>query len=145
MTRRFDLWLPGYALGAFGRLRARLQRRRRKTHVMFLVCDHFEPRHGATAAGQPEERVRHWHQAYATFQGRCREAFGTTPVHTFFYPPHHGDEHLPRLAQMAFEGLGEIELHYHHQDDTDESLRRAMLAAIHEYQRWGLLLESGDV
>ena len=144
MTRRFDLWLPGYALGSLARLRARLKRRRRKTHVLFLVCDHFEPRHGAVAAEQPQARVRHWQQAYAAFQGRCREAFGTTPVHTFFYPPHHGYEHLPRLAQMAFEGLGEIELHYHHQGDTDESLRREMSAAIQEYQRWGLLLESGE-
>jgi hypothetical protein len=87
--------------------------------------------------------VRHWQQAYAAFQGRCREAFGTTPVHTFFYPPHHGPEHLPQLAEMAHAGGGEIELHYHHRDDTAESLTRDLKATLALYNRHGLLLESG--
>ena len=111
---------------------------------MFLICDHFEPRHGARDDSQPFERVRTWQKEYARFQERCKAEFGTAPLHTWFYPPHHGVEHLPQLAEMAFDGLGEVELHYHHDNDTAESLRADLRAAIAEYGRWGLLLESGE-
>src|SRR5438046_589944 len=110
MSRRFDLWLPSYLWQAASRARARLRRRRTTTHLVFLVCDHFEPRHGAQSDEQPFERVRAWHREYARFQQRCRDSFGTAPLHSWFYPPHHGHEHLARLAQMAFDGLGEVEL-----------------------------------
>ena len=69
-------------------------------------------------------RVRQWREGYAALQARCREAFGHAPLHSWFYPPHHGIEHLPALAEYQFDGLGEIELHYHHDGDTSESLRR---------------------
>jgi len=143
MSRRFDLWLPTYLAQAASRARARLRRRHATTHLMFLVCDHFEPRHGAQNSEQPFERVRTWHREYARFQQRCRDSFGTAPLHSWFYPPHHGPEHLARLARMAFDGLGEVELHYHHHGDTEETLRSHLRASIDEYRRWGLLLESG--
>jgi len=45
MGRRLDLWLPSYLLGTAARARARRQRRDKTTHVFFLICDHYEPRH----------------------------------------------------------------------------------------------------
>jgi hypothetical protein len=143
MARRLDLWLPGYALGAPGRLRARRARRDRVTHVFFLVCDHYEPRHKATREGQAVERVATWQREYPLFQQRCRERFGHAPLHTWFYPPHHGPEHLPRLAEMAHAGGGEVELHYHHRNDTAETLTRDLKTTLANYRRQGLLLESG--
>jgi hypothetical protein len=44
---------------------------------------------------------------------------------------------------MAFDGLGEIELHYHHADDTAESLRGALRKTIERFRRAGLLLQLG--
>lgn len=141
--RRLDLWLPTYAMQAPRRLYGALRRRTALTHVIFLVCDHFEPRHAAQTQEQPFERMQAWHDGYARFQQRCMEAFGTRPLHTWFYPPHHGDEHLARLANMVYDGLGEVELHYHHDGDTSETFRRDLRATLAEYNRWGLLLESG--
>ncbi|HEX4403269.1 MAG TPA: hypothetical protein VH560_00470 [Polyangia bacterium] len=143
LQRRLDLWLPTYLAMAAQRLNARRRRREQTTHVMFLVCDHFEPRHDATDAAQPAARVRQWRERYTALQDRCRREFGHAPVHTWFYPPHHGSEHLPALAEFQFEGLGEIELHYHHDGDTSETLRRDLRATLAEYHTWGLLLESG--
>lgn len=143
MGRRLDLWLPGYALGLPARLRARHARRDRLTHVFFLVCDHFEPRHKTTREGQAAERVATWQREYPLFQQRCRERFGHAPLHTWFYPPHHGPEHLPRLAEMAHAGGGEVELHYHHRNDTAQTLTRDLKATLAQYRRHGLLLESG--
>jgi len=144
MARRLDLWLPSYVLGTAARLRARRERSDRTTHVFFLICDHYEPRHKATREGQPQERVAAWRRDYPAFQQRCIDAFGHAPLHSWFYPPHHGAEHLPELQAMAHGGGGEIELHYHHDNDTAETLTRDLKSTLALYHRHGLLLESGD-
>ena len=144
LNRRFDLWLPNYVANAAQRARASAKRRTGLTHIMFLVCDHFEPRHGISRPEQAQERMMIWARDYASFQQRCKQDFGTAPLHTWFYPPHHGSEHLAGLAEMAHHGMGEVELHYHHDDDSYDSLRRDLAATIAEYQSWGLLLASGQ-
>jgi hypothetical protein len=141
--RRLDLWLPTYLATIPRRLRGRVQRWGATTHVMFLICDHFEPRHAAKEPDQPAARIRQWRERYAALQARCRQAFGHAPLHSWFFPPHHGTEHLPALAEYQFDGLGEIELHYHHDGDTSASLRRNLRETIDGYHDWGLLLESG--
>src|SRR4051812_39054670 len=109
--RRLDLWVPSYVRGAFARSRLRARRRTQLTHILFLVCDHFEPKHAVKRAERPAERMTAWKKGYAELQRQCLESFGTRPVHSWFYPPHHGPEHLAPLAEMAFLGLGEVELH----------------------------------
>jgi hypothetical protein len=144
LARRPDLWLPSYAAGAFNRRRLRRWRSRRLTHVMFLVCDHYEPRHGVQNSAQPGARLRAWHAGYQRLQETCFQRCGLRPVHTWFYPPHHGSEHFASLAHMAFDGLGEVELHFHHEHDTEESLRAKLESALADFRRAGLLLQSGD-
>lgn len=126
------------------RFLGRVRRARSLTHIIFLVCDHFEPRHGIKRETQPQERLQSWSREYARLQERCRIEFDTVPKHTWFYPPHHGAEHLASLTDLVFAGLGEVELHYHHDGDNAESLRRDLRTAIAEYHRWGLLLESSE-
>jgi hypothetical protein len=143
LERRIDLWLPGYIASAPQRIYHRLTRSSRSVHIMFLVCDHFEPGHDASAE-QSAERVNVWRSGYASFQKYCRNEFGIAPLHTWFYPPHHGTEALEKLTAMAYDGLGEAELHYHHDGDTEATLERDLRATLTEYNRWGLLLESGE-
>lgn len=144
LDKRIDLWLPTYMITAPQRMLRRMRQASTHTHLIFLVCDHFEPKHNAKTPEQSAARMQTWHTEYAKMQARCRNEFGHAPLHTFFYPPHHGYEHLPALAEMAYDGLGEIELHYHHDGDTEASLERDMREALAEYNRWGLLLESGE-
>jgi hypothetical protein len=142
--RGLRYWLPSYAGGVLQRRRLRAARARTLTHIIFLVCDHFEPRHAVRQPEQAAERLRAWHSGYKALQDECVQRWGMRPVHTWFYPPHHGDEHLPALAHMAFDGLGEVELHYHHDGDTADSLRREMQLAVSRYRRAGLLLQLGE-
>ena len=142
--RRLDLWLPSYVRGFAARRRLRARRQQQLTHVLFFVCDHYEPRHAARNPDQPAARVRAWHEGYRELQRECEERYGLRPQHTFFYPPHHGPEHLPALARMAFDGLGEIELHYHHSGDTEDSLRADLKKTLADFRRAGLLLQAGD-
>lgn len=143
LKRRLDYWLPTYALTAPSRLAAKLSRGSQLTHLIFLVCDHFEPRHAAKTPEQPFERMQTWKRSYPALQERVRSAYGTTPLHSWFYPPHHGEEHLQVLSEMVFDGGGEVELHYHHKDDTAPKLRADLQRTIAKYNRWGLLLETG--
>ena len=142
--RGLRFWLPAYVAGTLRRRRLRSMRSRNLTHVLLLVCDHFEPRHATTAPTQAEARLRAWQSGYRALQEECLERHGLRPVHTWFYPPHHGDENLATLARMAFEGMGEVELHYHHDGDSADTLRHDMQAAIARYRRAGLLLQLGE-
>jgi hypothetical protein len=142
--RGLNYWLPTYIAEALHRRRMRSVRDGQLTHLLFLVCDHYEPRHKATQPDQPAARVRAWHEGYKALQDECQARYGLKPLHSFFYPPHHGYEHLAALAHMAFDGLGEVELHFHHQDDTEESLRSKLQATLARFRRSGLLLQAGD-
>lgn len=141
--RGLRYWLPTYLWEALRRQRARVARRRGLTHILFLVCDHFEPRHGVSDESRPAARLRAWHAGFGDLQKECFARYGLRPLHTWFYPPHHGYEHLAPLGRMAFDGLGEVELHYHHQGDTRESLRAALREVLARYHRAGLLLQIG--
>lgn len=141
--RGLRYWLPSYAADALRRRNARATRRRGLTHILFLICDHFEPRHGIGDDDQPAARLRQWHAGFRSLQNECFERYGLKPLHTWFYPPHHGLEHLPGLAKMAFDGLGEVELHYHHGHDTRETLEAALRSTLAHYHRAGLLLQLG--
>ncbi|MBI3776083.1 MAG: hypothetical protein HY273_11125 [Gammaproteobacteria bacterium] len=142
--RRLDLWLPTYLATAHRRFRWQRQHRAVTTHILFLICDHFEPLHEISTPHQAHERLQQWREGFSELRRRCQHAFGHAPMHTWFYLPHHGAAHLSALAEFQFLGLGEVELHYHHEGDTAASLQRNLQAAVTEYQRWGLLLESGE-
>jgi hypothetical protein len=43
------------------------------------------------------------------------------------------------LHDLSAAGLGEVELHYHHDFDTSETLRPRLARAIHDFQQYGFL------
>jgi hypothetical protein len=142
--RGLDSWLPTYLRETLIRANLRRLRRGQLTHILFLICDHYEPRHGVQRPEDAESRIHAWHAAYRHLQEELDARYGLKPLHTWFYPPHHGLEHLHALAAMAHEGLGEVELHYHHQDDTEESLRAHLKQTLADFRNAGLLLQAGD-
>jgi len=142
--RGMRYWLPAYLASLPGRLFTGTGKSGKPVHIMFLLCDHFEPRHKIKRDGQDKERMETWLKEYPAFAEKCKKLFGHAPKHTWFYPPHHGLEHLDGLKQLAFEGHGEIELHYHHDNDTSRSLTADLTAHINEYNRRGILLASGQ-
>lgn len=144
LDRHFENWLPTYVAEFAHRRRMRRVRQQQTTHLLFMICDHFEPRHGAGSLEQSHERMRSWASGYREMQDEIHASHGLRPLHSWFYPPHHGPEFLSGLAEMAFTGLGEVELHYHHSGDTEETLRKALQETLAEFRRWGLLQQSGD-
>lgn len=120
-SRNAHIWIGSY-------LRRRVPRvQGRPVHVMFCFVDHFEPMwRGADSATQ-RARVDRWCNEYRNMAGRHRDADGRPPQHTFFYPEEeYRAEHLHKLAALCADGYGEIEVHLHHDNDTEANLRETI-------------------
>ena len=125
-------------------------------HILFCVADHFEPfqkrldHDGIARCGRlPQEAaalVREWVQDYRRAVDGLTDADGSPPRHTFFYPAEEYDEEcLDILADLCRSGLGEVEIHLHHRNDTAEGLRQKIESyrdALRE--RHGLLGTDGQ-
>jgi len=109
--------------------------------LLLCVCDHFEPKLGGEPPDVARQRVKRWVEEYPKLFGNFRDSDGRPPRHTFFYPAEEYEpEYLDDLAKLCRAGFGEVEIHLHHDNDTEENLRRTLLEfkkTLHE--RHGLL------
>lgn len=127
-SKNLHTWLAGY--GRHVRRSLVRPRYRGLRHLIFALCDHYEPlwRGADTTVGQA--RVRTWVQRYPQLTEPYRDADGRRPQHTFFFP---GEEYRPPffdlLGELVSSGCGEVELHLHHDRSSAAELR----AAIDEY------------
>lgn len=105
-------------------------------HVMFSFVDHYEPQWGRPDYDTEVRRVSRWREGYKSLAGRHRDADGVHPQHTFFYPEEeYRKEHLDQIADLCREGFGEIEVHLHHDHDTEAGLREKIdrfVKVLHE-------------
>jgi len=147
MLRAMDRWLPGYL--------ASVSRRPHwdggPRHLLVCVADHYEPFDrtilpdgtvtGGASADVARKRVDEWCREYREALGGFRDVDGRPPRHTFFYP---WDEYesgcLDRLAAFCRAGYGEVEVHLHHRNDSEDGLREKLVACRDTYAtRHGLL------
>ena len=99
----------------------------RTRHLLFCFVDHFEPRWNEPAYEVECKRVERWRTEYPKLCQRHRDAEGRQPVHSFFYPEEeYRPEHLDALVELCRMGLGEIDIHLHHDNDTDAGLREKL-------------------
>jgi hypothetical protein len=103
------------------------------THVFLLFTDHFEPDYDLP-------RLRRWAARYRNMAARHRDHDGRPPQHSFFYPGEQPDAGIFGVLQELTQAhLGEVELHYHHGFDTEETLRAKLETAIGNFQKFGFL------
>jgi hypothetical protein len=122
-SKNMHFWLWPYVRSSLSR-RAPLAE---PTHLMFCFVDHFEPQWGRVPYRQECARVERWHREYPLLCAQHRDADGRAPVHTFFYPAEeYRPEHLDPLVDLCRRGLGEIEIHLHHHNDTEAGLRHSL-------------------
>jgi len=127
--RHMTRWLPAYLRGDWaGRREAASARTTGPTHVMFCIADHFEPGLGQAPEAVALRRVERWVRDYPQLVAPFRDADGRPPRHTFFFPAEqYRPELLDRLGEMVRAGLGEVEVHLHHDRDTSASLEHTLL------------------
>ena len=97
-------------------------------HVLIAVCDHYEPKRGGASPEKARARVQQWVDQYPKQFDRFRDADGRPPRYSFFYPiEEYEPEYLDLLSGLCRAGYGEVEVHYHHDNDTADNLRRELL------------------
>ena len=93
-------------------------------HLMLSFVDHFEPGFERPSFDVEQARVARWSRDYPMLCRNHRDADGRPPLHTFFYPEEeYHPEHLDALVDLCRMGFGEIEVHLHHDADTEAGLR----------------------
>lgn len=120
-ARNMQIWLPRWIF------RKRLPAVSGTTHVLFCFVDHFEPMHGKVGLERQRARVDRWCRDYRAMASRHRDADGRPPQHGFFYPEEeYLEEHLAKIESLCRDGYGEIEVHLHHDNDTEENFRTSI-------------------
>ena len=114
LIRNSQIWGPGY-------LKQRLRRITQRAkpplqHIWVTMADHYEPRWLGADWGTAEARVALWRSEGPTIAGRCKsDSAGNPPCYTFFFPE---EEYHPQLveplAEMARNGIADVEVHLHH-------------------------------
>ena len=120
-SRNMQVWLPAY-------LRRRAPARGEgPVHVMFCFVDHYEPMWGKADEATQRARVDRWCRDYRALASKHRDADGRPPQHSFFYPEEeYVEEYLDKIAALCADGYGEIEIHLHHDNDTEANFRQTM-------------------
>jgi hypothetical protein len=84
-------------------------------HIWVMVADHYEPMWRGADLRTAQSRVALWQSTWPMIARRCEDSDGNTPCYTFFFPE---EEYHPSLveplAQMAQNGIADVEVHLHH-------------------------------
>lgn len=144
--RHMDRWLLSYLAHS----PHRRPRGDEPVHLLLCIADHYEPKFQDPPPAVAQGRVSKWRREYPRQFARFRDSDGRTPRHTFFYPAEEYEpQFLDSLAELVQMGFGEVEIHLHHDNDTDEELRQKLIAFRDVLaERHGLLgrhRESGEV
>ncbi len=148
MMRAMELWLPAYLAQVLSRT-PRPPAGEPLT-IYLAVADHFEPFWGRASEPLARQRLAAWERELGPTVQELGDALGRVPQHTFFYPlEDYRPEFLDRLAALCDRGLGQVEVHLHHQGESSAQLEEMLLAYAEKlHQRHGLLRrdpESGRV
>ena len=119
-------WLLRYPFWRAHEITRRIFEPSSKTHVVFLVSNHYEPGIGEQAI----QRVEKWMKLARETGNALLDHDGTPFRHTNFYPAEQYERPLLELlSQLQSEGFGEVEIHLHHgleRPDTAENTRRVL-------------------
>jgi len=141
--KNLHTWLPDYARHLVRRVTT--ARRSGPRHVLFALCDHYEPLWGGASDEVGRARVDAWADRYPTLAASFRDSDGRPPRHGWFFP---GEEYRPhfldRLAELARAGLGEVEFHLHHDGDTAATLAPRIADHLKTFATHGHLSRKGD-
>jgi hypothetical protein len=118
LPRNAQIWLPGYIKTRVKRLVATPA-----TDVWLMIGDHYEPLHGSPLSDDAGlQRVELWRREWPKIAERHEDSDGRHPRYTFFYPEEeYRAEFLDPLAEMTRAGLSDVEVHLHHDADTEQN------------------------
>ncbi len=132
--KNLSIWLPHYLKqNLLSCIRHRVTGLK---HILFLFVDHFE------LAGK-SPRLSEWLVNYPKIALKHQDAEGQSPKHTWFYALDLLRE--PELEQMQVfiqQNLGEVELHWHHANESSETFQEKLEYGLPIYQKYGYMRTS---
>ncbi|MGC9158975.1 MAG: hypothetical protein ACP5FH_08285 [Terracidiphilus sp.] len=122
LPRHAEIWFGPY-------LRDRLRRSLRPakpTRAWVAITDHYEPLGMGASLDTALGRVARWRDRWPRIAGDApRDAAGQTPQYSFFYPQEeYRREILEAIAEIVRLGLGDVEVHLHHDHEQRDSFIR---------------------
>jgi len=98
------------------------------TDLFFAICDHFEPYWDHATSTVARRRIEKWIREYPKCAEKHKDHDGNLPKYSFFYPKEeYRKDDMEELARLCRAGLGEVEIHLHHDNDTSENLRKTLV------------------
>ena len=126
LRRNAEIWLPGY-------IKDRLQARGRRPakRVWLAFTDHFEPLWNRADEDTAVSRVQLWTTHWPRVASKFCDAAGRPPRYTFFYPEEEYRPHLlAALEPMVQTGIGDVEIHLHHDGEGEQNFVDRMSSFI---------------
>lgn len=144
LPRHAEVWLKPYIHDRLARWRKRPSIKR----VWVAITDHYEPYWKNTDDQLAKDRVALWRKKWPEIASRHQDSAGRSPQYCFFYPEEEYRPHLlDSLAEMVQLEIGAVEVHLHHDQDTEPAFMHRMngfLETLHS--RHGLLRrENGQI
>ncbi len=140
--RTAHLWLPGYLGDRVGRLFNSTKPKR----VWVSINDHYEPLGGNVSMETAQQRVQRWQDMWPKIADAApRDADGNRPKYSFFYPQEeYRSELLEPLAEMTRAGVGDVEVHIHHANETANGFREKIRTFCQQLREGHGLLHDVD-
>ncbi len=122
LPRHAELWLAPYLKNRLRKAARPVKPRR----AWVVVADHFEPLGRSGSAAEALQRVAAWRDCWPRIaEDAPRDAAGQRPQYTFFYPQEeYRYELLESIAEIVRLGVGDVEVHLHHDNEQRESFIR---------------------
>jgi len=122
-SRNMDIWILPYINH---KLKGKVSTNKTK-HVYVCVADHHEPYFGQAEQDVARKREEVWLREYRKAVANHVDSYGNKPVHSYFYPEEEYDEWiLDQIQSICEEGMGDVDIHLHHDDDTAENLEKTL-------------------
>ena len=122
LPRHAEIWLAPY-------LKDRLRRAVRPAkpkRAWVAITDHYEPLGAGASVETALGRVAKWRDKWPRIADDApRDAAGRRPQYSFFYPQEeYRRDLLEGIAEMVRLGVGDVEVHLHHDNEQRESFIR---------------------
>lgn len=138
LPRHAELWFPGYV-----RNKLKNWALPGRSKVFLAIADHWEPYWLKPSEDVAQERASAWAKHWPMIAGRHTDSTGKPPQYTFYYPQEdYRPGILDLLADMTRRGIGDVEVHIHHDGEGEQNFVDRMSGFIETLTtRHGLLRE----
>ena len=122
LPRHAEIWLGPYLKD---RLR-KVMRPGKPRRAWIAITDHYEPLGQGASMETALDRVAQWRNKWPRIADDApRDAAGQRPQYSFFYPQEdYRHELLDGIAEMVRLGVGDVEVHLHHNNEHRDSFIR---------------------